>query len=98
MSLAQKEGSSLQTTAGVPRYHAPFLIVYSKMRSIAEISFEEVELLLIIEMAMRLENGRVDLLLICYYDYFKAVIEASENSIWPFLVTSLEWEWKCSHD
>lgn len=98
MSLTQKEGSSLQTTAGVPRYHAPFLIAYSKLRSIAEKSFEEVELLLIREMAMRMENGRVDLLLICHYDYFKAVIEPSENSIWPFLVTSLEWEWKCSQN
>lgn len=68
------------------------------MRSIAEISFEEVELLLITEMAMRMENGRVDLLLICCYDYFKAVIEASGNTIWPFLVTSLEWEWKCSQN
>lgn len=68
------------------------------MGSIAEISFEEADLLLITEMAMTMENGRVDLLLICYYDYFKAVIEASEISIWPFLVTSLEWEWKCSQN
>lgn len=80
----------------MPRYHASSLIAYSKLRSITEISFEEVELLLIMEMAMRMENGREDLLLICYYDYFKAVIEASENSIWPLLVTSLKWEWKCS--
>lgn len=91
MSLAQKEGSSLQTTAGVPRYSAPFLAVYSKMRSTTETSFEESELLLITAIAMRMENGRVDLL-ICYYDHFKAVIEASGNSIWSFLVTPLEWK------
>lgn len=92
MSLSQKEGSSLQTTAGVPRYSAPFLAAYSKMRSTTEISFEESELLLITAIAMRMENGRVDLLLICYYDHFKAVIEASGNSIWSFLVTPLEWK------
>lgn len=71
MSLAQEESRNLQTTTGVPRYRAPFLIAYSKLRSIAEKkSFEEVELLLITEMAVRMENGRVDLLLICHYDYF----------------------------
>lgn len=92
MSLAQKGGSSLQTTAGVPRYSAPFLAVYSKMSSTTEISFEELELLLITAVAMRMEKGRVDLLLICYYDHFKAVIEASGHSIWSFLVTPLEWK------
>lgn len=35
------------------------------MGIIAEISFEEADLLLITEMAMTMENGRVDLLLIC---------------------------------
>lgn len=91
MSLAQKDGITLQTTAGVPRYSAPFLAVYSKRRSTTKISFEESELLLITAIAMRMENGRVDLL-ICYYDHFKAVIEASGNSIWSFLVTPLEWK------
>lgn len=91
MSLAQKDGITLQTTAGVPRYSAPFLAVYSKRRSTTKISFEESELLLITATAMRMENGRVDLL-ICYYDHFKAVIEASGNSIWSFLVTPLEWK------
>lgn len=62
------------------------------MRSTTEISFEELELLLITAIAMRMENGRADLLLICYYDHFKAVIEASGNSIWSFLVTPLEWK------
>lgn len=47
---------------------------------------------------MKMENSRVDLLLICHYDYFKAVIEASENSIWSFLVTFLEWELKYSQN
>lgn len=85
MSPAQEEDSSLQTSAAVPRYHAPFLTVYSKMSSITEISFEEVELLLITEMAMSMENGRADLLLTRCYHYFIAVIGASEIPFGHFL-------------
>lgn len=97
LSLAQKD-SSLQTTARVPEVITLISNCTFKIEKYHRKSFEELELLFIIEKAMRMENDRVDLLLICYYYYFKAVIEASENNIWPLLLTSLEWEWKCSQN